>query len=86
MPYLAYNVWYSVALIDSSLLTVTLYSSVRTTFVYYYTKYISRRYKRVLLHIKRTFSGYRLPSDSIWFSVARMYCGLHTGLYVINKE
>jgi hypothetical protein len=52
MRNLVYNVRYSVVQINSSLLTITLYSSVRETPVYNDTKYqsLSWRYNRVRLY------------------------------------
>jgi len=41
MRHLAYSVRYPVVLVNSSLFTITLYNSVRTTVVSNYTQYLS---------------------------------------------
>jgi hypothetical protein len=48
MRRLVYNVIYSVVLINSSLLTIALYSSVRTT---QNIQYLCSRYNRVRLYL-----------------------------------
>jgi len=76
MRHLAYNDRYTVVPIDSSLLTITLYSSVITT---QSIESLSRRYKRVRLYT--AMPSFRIQGEHKVFPwlqtfITRKLCGI----------